>query len=256
MHVLRWIALALACVAASACYPVRDTSKPPAVRRLDAERAPSRAVLVLPGIGDDLDSLQAGGIGDAIRKAWPDADVVLVEMTIGYYKDGRAMPDLHALVAREHERGIGEVWLVGASLGGMGAMLYDAAYPCDVDGVVLLAPYLGEDDILGQVRHAGGIVRWEAPPAATPDAGNWQAQMWRRAKVWSREGGDPRVWLAWGADDKFAPNMPLLLPAVPESHVVTGAGVHAWRSWTPLAARVFAAASDTPRARPAACPTH
>jgi len=254
MHVRRWILLMLACVAASACYPIRDTSKAPALRRLAAEQAPRRAVLVLPGIGDNLDSLQAGGIGDAIRAAWPDADVVLVELTIGYYKDGRAMPDLHALVAEERGRHA-EVWLVGASLGGMGALLYDAAYPCEVDGIVLLAPYLGEDATLRQIRDAGGLARWQAPPAATPDAGNWQGQLWRRARVWASGGGDPRVWLAWGADDKFAPNMPLLLPAVPPSHVVAGDGVHAWRSWTPLARQAFAMAAREPRSPRSACPT-
>lgn len=253
MHLLRWIAVALACLSASACYPVRDTSKPPAVRRLAAEQAPRRVVLVLPGIGDNLDSLQAGGVGDAIRSAWPDADVVFVEMTIGYYKDERAMPDLHALVEQERARHA-EIWLVGASLGGMGALLYDTAYPCDVDGIVLLAPYLGDDAMLRRIRDAGGLARWQAPVAAPPDAANWQEQLWRRAKAWSMEGGDPRVWLAWGADDKFARNMPLLRPAVPEAHVISGDGVHAWRSWTPLAAQVFARAGDAPRTMPAACP--
>jgi hypothetical protein len=35
--------------------------------------------------------------------------------------------------------------------------------------------------------------------------------------------------------------MPLLATAVPAGHVITGPGIHEWTSWTPLAARVFAA---------------
>ncbi|HEY4367140.1 MAG TPA: hypothetical protein VGN07_07865, partial [Steroidobacteraceae bacterium] len=49
-----------------------------------------------------------------------------------------------------------------------------------------------------------------------------------------------RLWLAYGDRDKFAPNMPLLTPAVPPKHVITGPGIHEWTSWTPLASLVFA----------------
>jgi hypothetical protein len=229
----------------TACYPVRDTSRPPAVRLLPASQAAQRAVVVLPGIADNLASLEAGGIGHAVQGAWPDADVVLVEMTIGYYKDGQAMPNLHQIIRAARAKGYRQVWLVGASLGGMGALLYDATFPDDVDGIVLLAPFLGDRRMLDEVRNAGGLSRWSAPPAATPGPDNWQPQIWRRAKVWSsRPGGDARVWLAYGDKDKFAPNMPLLTPAIPLKHVITGPGVHEWTSWTPLAARVFSAIGE------------
>lgn len=234
------------------CYPLRDTSRPPAVRLLAAPKAAQRVVVVLPGIADNLASLEAGDIGQAVRGAWPDADVVLVEMTIGYYKDGRAMPDLHQIIQSLRAKGNRQVWLVGASLGGMGALLYGTTYPCDVDGIVLLAPFLGDRRMLDEVRSAGGLGHWTPPPAATPGPDNWQAQIWRRANVWSSHpGGDPRVWLAYGDRDKFAPNMPLLTPAVPPEHVITGPGIHEWTSWTPLASRVFNAVDLEAKSRAA-----
>lgn len=238
---VRWLAVVAATVLMSACYPVRDTTRPPATHLLAAPQAARRLVVVLPGIADDLASLEAGGIGHAVTAAWPDADVLLVEMTIGYYKDGRAMPDLRQIMQAARAKGYGQVWLVGGSLGGMGALLYDATFPCDADGIVLLAPFLGDDRILDEVRGAGGLSRWTAPPAAVPGPDNWQPQIWRRAKEWSAvPGGDQRIWLAYGDRDKFAPNMPLLAPAVPAKHIVTGPGIHEWSSWTPLAAKVFA----------------
>jgi pimeloyl-ACP methyl ester carboxylesterase len=225
----------------TACYPVRDTSRPPAVRLVRAPETAQRMVLVLPGIADNLQSLEAGGIGRAIREQWPDADVALIEMTIGYYKDGRAMPELHDMVRAAREKGYRQVWVVGASLGGMGALLYDTTFPCDVDGIVLLAPFLGDRRVLDEVRKAGGLDHWQAPPVATPGPDNWQSQIWRRAKAWaSHPGGDQRVWLAYGDRDKFAPNMPLLTPGIPPTHIVTGPGIHEWTSWTPLASQVFA----------------
>lgn len=254
MQRFRLIGIVLALGLLAGCYPVRDTAHPPALRRLPATQTPHRLVIVLPGIADNLDSLEAGGIGTATRNAWPDADVLLVEMTIGYYKDGKAVQAIHDLVRDGHRRGYREVWLVGGSLGGMGALLYDATYPCDVDGILLLAPFLGDRQILGQVKDAGGLDHWSAPPAAMPGPDNWQAQIWRRAQEWSRHpGGDPRVWLAYGDRDKFARNMPLLAPAVPPSHIVTGAGIHEWSSWTPLAAKAIAAV-DSQRDKSASSP--
>jgi pimeloyl-ACP methyl ester carboxylesterase len=242
MYRFACVVLAATALLLAGCYPVRNTSRPPAVRLLAAPRPAQRVVIVLPGIADNLASLEAGGIGRAVRGAWPDADVVLVEMTIGYYKDGRAMPDLHQIIRSARERGYRKVWLVGASLGGMGAILYDTTFPCDVDGIVLLAPFLGDRRTLDEVRNAGGLGRWVAPPAATPGPGNWQLQIWRRAKVWSSHPpGDARVWLAYGDRDKFAPNMSLLSSAVPADHVITAPGVHEWTSWTPMASKVFAA---------------
>jgi pimeloyl-ACP methyl ester carboxylesterase len=222
------------------CYPMRDTTRPPATKVLPAPTAATRVVIVLPGIRDNLDSLEASGIGGAIQGAWRDADVELVELTMGYYKDGKAVPDVHALVEAARGKGYRQVWLAGASLGGMGALLYDTAHPGTVDGLVLFSPYLGDDTTLAAIRKAGGLAQWQPPSAATPGPDNWQGQMWRRAKEWSAQpGGDPRVWLAYGAGDKFAPNMPLLLPAIPKAHVVTGPGEHAWTTWTPLATQVF-----------------
>lgn len=241
----RWTLL-IALGMLTGCYPIRDTSRPPAMKMLPGAASARTLVIVLPGIADNLASLEAGGIGTAVHDAWPDADVLLVEMTIGYYKNSRMLPALHDIVSSAKGKGYRHVWLVGASLGGMGALLYDTAWPDQVDGIVLLAPFLGEDSMLSEIRSAGGLTRWTAPGPATPGPGNWQAQIWRRAKAWaSRPGGDPRVWLAYGDRDKFAPNMPLLAPAVPREHIVTGSGIHEWTSWTPLAAQVFAAVHRT-----------
>lgn len=246
MILARWFVLALLTLGLGGCYPIRDTSRPPAVDRIFAPQEARRLVIVLPGIADNLSSLAASGISRAIRDAWPDADVFLVEMTIGYYKDGRAMPDLHQIVLGARGQGYRQVWLVGASLGGMGALLYDTTWPCEVDGIVLLAPFLGDRHILEEIRAAGGLATWQAPTARAPGPDNWQDQLWRRAKTWSEQpGGDRRVWLAYGDRDKFAPNMPLLAPAVPAGHIVSGPGVHEWTTWTPLAARVLAAAGPT-----------
>lgn len=224
------------------CYPKGDPSKPVPALLLPAQQPAKRLVVVLPGRGDDLDALRRSGIADAIQGAWPDADVVLSGLALGYYLQGNAMPRLHdEIIAPARVRGYREVWLLGASLGGMGALLYDRTHPGQVDGLILLAPYLGEKPLLKDIAAAGGVVRWDpgpVPPAI--DATNVQRELWRQVQAFAR---DPvqsrRVWLAYGDRDRLREADALLASALPPDHVLQRPGGHAWRVWTPAAAELL-----------------
>ncbi|HEX7817178.1 serine aminopeptidase domain-containing protein [Dyella sp.] len=250
MRYVRWLYLIALSLLAAACGPIRDTSKPPATLTLAAPAPAHRLVVVLPGRADDLAALKASGMAASIQQQWPDADVTLVELTLGYYESGKAMAYLHdEVVEPARHKGYREIWLLGASMGGMGTMLYDTTYPNQLTGLILLAPCVGDRDIQQQIHQAGGIVQWQAPPATTPNAKNWQIQMWRRIGEWSRQPEVARrVWLAYGDKDKLAPTMPALAAALPPDHVITGPGEHAWTTWTALTARVLKLAGPATRA--------
>ena len=200
----------------------------------------SRAVIVLPGRSDDLAGLRASGIADAIHAAWPDADVLFVELSLGDYtveESGRrnAPQRLHDEVMPEvRRRAYREVWLSGASLGGMGTLLYDRTYPGDVDGLILLAPYLGDADLPREIVAAGGLRDWNAGPPAEVDAAHWQRELWRHLQTLT---GDPtqarRVWVAWGNDDPLRAPISLFAPALPATHALEHDGGHRWTVWTP-----------------------
>src|SRR5205085_5014027 len=115
------------------CFPRGDPSQPLPTTFVAAPQAARRLVVVLPGRGDDLRGLRSSGIVQAVQSAWPDADVVLTGLALGYYLEGLAEQRLHDVIAPARRRGYTQVWLVGASLGGMGAILYDRAYPGEVN---------------------------------------------------------------------------------------------------------------------------
>ena len=52
------------------------------------------------------------------------------------------------MIAPARARGYAGVWLAGASMGGMGTLLYERSRPGELDGLVLLAPYLGDRGLL------------------------------------------------------------------------------------------------------------
>ena len=218
---------------------------------MPAPQAAQRLVVVLPGRADKLVALRDSGIVQAIQGAWPDADVLLAELTLDYYKEGRAPQRLHdEVIAPARRRGYKQVWLGGASMGGMGTLLYDRAYPGQLDGMVLLAPYLGDRVLLEEIEAAGGIGRWQAGPQREIDADNWQRELWRHLQTWSR---DPRktrnVWLAYGDRDGLRAAMPLLVPLLRKEQVLVRPGGHAWSVWSPAMREILQAARSDPPAR-------
>lgn len=236
MRLIRWSLLLLAASAALACVPRGDADRPIPTALLPSDQGSHRLVVVLPGRRDRLESLRRSGVGEAIQRVWPDADVLFAELSMPYYLDRSATRRLHdEVLMPARRRAYTEIWLVGASLGGMGAILYDRDYPGQVDGMVLLAPYLGERPVHEEIRATGGLARWE-PGAYDPDgADGWQRDLWKHLRTWTREPERTRdVWLAYGDGDYLRDSMPLLEPALPGGQTVVVPGKHAWSTWTPL----------------------
>ena len=250
MRVFSWSGLLLVLGMLLGCYPKGDPSKPIPITLLAAPQPAQRLVVVLPGRGDDLDGLRRSGIASAVQSAWPDADVVLTGLALGYYLQGEAIQRLQReVIAPARARGYREVWLLGASLGGMGALMYDRSYPGELDGIVLLAPYLGEKPLLEEIAAAGGVAQWQPGPVpAAVDNDNFEQELWRHLRGWASEPAKANdVWLAYGDRDKLREAMPLLAPLLRPHHVFVRAGGHAWNVWSP-AAREMLLAADRERA--------
>lgn len=243
MRLLRWSVVLLAASALLACVSQRsDPSRPVPTALLPSKQGSHRLVVVLPGRRDRLESLRRSGVGEAIQRAWPDADVLFAELSMPYYLDRSAAQRLHdEVLMPARRRAYTEIWLVGASLGGMGGILYDRTYPGQVDGMVLLAPYTGERGVHDEIRAAGGLRAWK--PASRPDdnvADAWQRELWAHLKTWAEEPERTRnVWLAYGDNDYLREGMPLVAGLLPPEHVRVVPGKHAWSTWTPATEAIF-----------------
>ena len=234
----------------AACTAHGDPARPIPTAFLPAPQPATRLFVVLPGRADDLARLRRSGVADAIQSTWPDTDVVFAELTIDYYLKSDAPRRLRdEVIAPLMAHGYREVWLGGASLGGLGSLLYDSTFPQDIDGLVLLAPYLGEAPVIEDVAAQGGVAAWRPPPADS-SADAWQRDLWRRVQSWSRDPARTRnVWIAYGDEDRLRIAEPLLAPLVPAGHVLVRPGGHSWRVWTPALREILEA---QPPARSAA----
>ena len=247
--------LVLGCLLPACGYAPKPTGPIP-VKTLPAPQpdADRPLVIVLPGRGDDLEDLQQAGIAAAVQQAWPEADVLLAGATLGYYQYGNIAVLLHDQVvvpARQH--GYQKIWLAGASMGGMGALLYERTYPHDVTGLVLMAPYMGDPAVTKAVADAGGPAVWDPGPLPAqvgPD--NYQRELWRVVKSWSGSSTEgSRIWLVCGDEDRFIEAAKLMAPLLPAGHFIEEHGGHEWPVWDAGAGKVFThiGAKDTANRR-------
>jgi pimeloyl-ACP methyl ester carboxylesterase len=196
---------------------------------------PARTLVVmLPGAGDRVGDFDEHGFIAAMRDSGMNVDMLEVDAHWGYYKSRTLLDRMEQDVLAPNRDKYEEIWLVGISLGGFGAVLTARAYPDDIDGIILLAPYLGPRRTVVAINQAGGLERWQ-PPAEVDDA-RWDVENWRMLKnACAVEGtGKPAVYLMYGEDDFGVRAHSLLAAALPSSRVRTIEGGHAWTVWEKL----------------------
>lgn len=165
-------------------------------------------VVFLPGIGDFAEDFESRGFIDALAQSRLGADAVAVDAHYGYYARRSVLKRLaEDVVLPARSRGYGQIWLVGISMGGLGALLYVMHYPGHVARALLLAPYLGEPD--------------------------WDLWPWIRDHQ-AKQAVRPKLYLGYGSGDRFAKTNALFATHLPPGHALAIAGGHDWRTWRRL----------------------
>ena len=229
--------LLIAATTLSSCVSIGNADDPIATILVPATvpTADRTLVIVLPGFGSNARDLEKHGIGEAVHQGWPQADVLLTSATFAYYSHRNIIARLDQdIVQPARRQGYKEIWLAGASVGGMGVLFYEHEHPGEMTGLVLLAPWLGSEGTLDGIRKAGGLRQWEPGPVPTVvDNDNYQRELWRVAKDWSGNSAlAARVWLICGTNDRLLPTSRLLATAIPPSHYLElPGGSHSWASF-------------------------
>ena len=200
----------------------------------DCEGDPrERTLLVLlpPAFGTPGDFIEHGFV-TTIRERKLPVDVIAAGAIADHYLDQSVVARLHAeVIAPARARGYGRLWLGGISIGGFGSLLYRARHDA-VDGLLLLAPYLGSRPVLNEVVRAGGLARWQ-PDADAPRDHERELLTWLQGALTDSD-VRARIFVGYGIDDRFAPSIELLANALPQEQVVRAAGGHDWGTWAGL----------------------
>ena len=243
---MRWfITLLFAALLLPGCIPGFAPTPTPMPSAQLVQRTPESpcVAIMLPGMLDSAETFRRQGFARLAAEKAPGLDVIAADAHFGYYRKGLILTRLHEdLVGPEIEKGR-RVWLLGTSLGGIGSLLYargrngDETLPDagQLAGLVLLAPFLGEDELIEEIAAAGGPLGWQ-PPAESPGERGSRADVGEAAWMWlldwyRLEGKKPRIVLGWGEDDDLAPAARLAARLLPEQDVFEQPGDHDWDVW-------------------------
>lgn len=199
-------------------------------RRDDSDRV---LLVMLPAMGSEAEAFAAHGFVSAVQdRGWP-VDVIAACPDLDIYLDGKIAQALEGnVIAPARCRGYARVWLLGISLGGVGALLYAAEFDARVEGLVLLAPFLGTPGTIAEIASAGGLREWSAASSRATSGERavllWLTDYIARAARW------PALYLGFGQDDRFARGHRLLAQHLAPERVVTIPGGHDWDCWASL----------------------
>ncbi len=236
----------------TACVSTPPTVVPMRTLAQPAPCGPTGTLIVmLPGRHSPPEEFLREGFVETLRRERIEADVVLVDAHMGYYRERSVIDRLHAdVIAPARARGQ-RVWLVGISLGAAGSMLYADEHPRVVDGMVLIAPYLGERSTAKAIEAAGGLATWPAPARREDEAIDLRLWRWIKTQTLPASAGAAlEIFQGYGVDDRFAYNNRLLGRSLPAQRVYTVPGGHDWPAWNALWQRIV---PDLPLPRSAAC---
>lgn len=181
-----------------------------------------------------MEEFEREGFFEIASKRWPDARLVAVDLHLGYYKNQSMARRLHEDVILPARRsGVKSVRIVGISMGGLGALLYDAEYPGQVDALVLLSPFLGEEEALREIEASGDLKKWRPGPLAEKD---FSRKLWLQLRE-NRlvKGRTTKVLLGCGTEDRLvASNRMFAREFLESDDQEWTAGGHDWPTWRPL----------------------
>jgi pimeloyl-ACP methyl ester carboxylesterase len=202
------------------------------------ECAQRTLLVALPGAGDCAQDLIDQRFVRMLRERRLPVDVFAVDVPMDDYlerKVVRRMAD--EVIAPARTAGWNSIWLMGISLGGMGALAYARERPQDIAGVIVLAPFLGTRGLIAEVARAGGLDRWH--PGVIPDGDEERHLVaWLKHKT-TDDFETPPVYLGYGHEDRFAAASQLLSQRLPEERVVVLPGGHDWPTWLALWCRIL-----------------
>ncbi len=134
-----------------------------------------------PEAGDHAERFRDQGFVEDLQNSNLSIDIRAADATMGYYMKGTLLDRLEAdVITPAKARGYKEIWLVGPSMGGLGSLLYSRMHSAEVTGVLAIAPFLGDEDLIAEIATAGGLKQWQAPPridAMIRDT--YQRELWR-----------------------------------------------------------------------------
>ncbi len=204
------------------------------IRDIAPEAADERVLLLmLPGAKNTPQQLVEHGFIRALRERQLAVDVLALDTHVDLYLDRADIERvLHHAVDEVRAQGYRRIWLLGISLGGSGAMICATQRTAEIEGVFLLAPFLGTRGLIAEVEAAGGLPCWRAGEIAPRDHERALLEQVRNSLL----DGDsfPPIHLGYGSEDRYRGASIMLSERLEPQRVTVMSGGHDWETWRAL----------------------
>lgn len=192
---------------------------------------PKALLVLLPGAYDSPQDYIDQRFVKEVRKRNIYTDIQIVDAHIGYYTNEQIVKRLEEeVVAPAKSKGYEKIWFVGISLGGYGSLLYSMNHPTALEGVFLMAPYMGVKAVHMDIQSQGGLKNWVAKNDASTDL-----ILWHWLKGYALSTADmPKLLIGFGDNDRFAQPNGLLADVLPKARGLIVPGGHDWKTWHQL----------------------
>jgi pimeloyl-ACP methyl ester carboxylesterase len=189
------------------------------------------ALVMLPGAKNTPQQFLEYGFIHALRERDLAVDAMVLDAHEDYYLDRN---DIEKLLLESFDavkaRGYQRIWFAGISLGGLGSILCTLRRRADVEGVLLLAPFLGTRGIVAEVAAAGGL----AGLARQAESEDMEIRFLAELGAALVDENFPWIYLGYGLQDRFLGASELLAACLPPHRVLTIPGGHDWETWSRL----------------------
>ncbi len=192
-------------------------------------RQADHLVVLLPPAQASLNDLVAEGFIAEVRRRSLAVDVLLADVCYQQVMAHTAAAELQRQVIQPAlGQGYRSVWLAGISLGAFNVLHCAAAFPGEVAGLCLLAPYPGTGDVLREIEAAGGPARWASQGQHSGAFERiWWSWLYRQASQADRL----PVWVGLAQGDRFIRGQRMLASLLPPAQVDEIEGDHSWPYW-------------------------
>lgn len=190
-------------------------------------------LLMLPGAKNTPQQLVENGFIRALRERNLAVDVLALHAHVDLYLDRADIERvLHHTLDEVRAHGYRRIWLLGISLGGSGAMICATQRAPEIEGVFLLAPFLGTRGLIAEVKAAGGLQHWRPGEIAPRDHERALLDQIRRSPLAGEE--FPVIYVGYGSEDHYRGASILLSERLPRHRVTALPGGHDWQTWIAL----------------------
>ena len=197
------------------------------------------AIVLLPGFGDGPTAFEERGFVAALKRGAPDYDIVAADAHFGYYRTRSLIARLDQdVIGPLRQAGYRELWLVGASMGGHGAVAYARVHPERIAGLLLFAPYMGPREVVQEVQRAGGLCQYRPPSRYVDDQEGFARANFGFLRERVCDKHDLSLWVAVGQSDGLHLADAVLGKALEPARFLTLPGGHGWKVWTPAVERI------------------